>query len=119
MRDGDKAKGKDKSKVKEIWIKADEGTWDDKKSRITAGLESGIDAVLVEESDVSKVKELGRIKVAAIVSEEIPFEVGKEADIVVYGKRSEGDGTKPIPPCLLYTSPSPRDRTRSRMPSSA
>ena len=27
---------------------------------------------------------------------------------------------KSIPnPCLLYTSPSPRDRTRSRMPSSA
>ena len=24
-----------------------------------------------------------------------------------------------IDPCLLYTSPSPRDRTRSRMPSSA
>ena len=24
-----------------------------------------------------------------------------------------------IPACLLYTSPSPRDRTRSRMPSSA
>ena len=28
------------------------------------------------------------------------------------------DGTK-IRVCLLYTSPSPRDRTRSRMPSSA
>ena len=28
---------------------------------------------------------------------------------------SEGDFTA----CLLYTSPSPRDRTRSRMPSSA
>ena len=31
-------------------------------------------------------------------------------------------GTAPFPyydPCLLYTSPSPRDRTRSRMPSSA
>ena len=26
---------------------------------------------------------------------------------------------KDIPICLLYTSPSPRDRTRSRMPSSA
>ena len=25
----------------------------------------------------------------------------------------------PTGPCLLYTSPSPRDRTRSRMPSSA
>ena len=24
-----------------------------------------------------------------------------------------------VNPCLLYTSPSPRDRTRSRMPSSA
>ena len=24
-----------------------------------------------------------------------------------------------LPACLLYTSPSPRDRTRSRMPSSA
>ena len=26
---------------------------------------------------------------------------------------------KQLEPCLLYTSPSPRDRTRSRMPSSA
>ena len=30
---------------------------------------------------------------------------------------SFSDGT--LYPCLLYTSPSPRDRTRSRMPSSA
>ena len=30
--------------------------------------------------------------------------------------RIEGENTLP---CLLYTSPSPRDRTRSRMPSSA
>ena len=27
--------------------------------------------------------------------------------------------TANLMPCLLYTSPSPRDRTRSRMPSSA
>ena len=26
---------------------------------------------------------------------------------------------QPVKDCLLYTSPSPRDRTRSRMPSSA
>ena len=31
--------------------------------------------------------------------------------------KAEEDGL--IKPCLLYTSPSPRDRTRSRMPSSA
>ena len=30
-----------------------------------------------------------------------------------------GPGTSTIYICLLYTSPSPRDRTRSRMPSSA
>ena len=32
------------------------------------------------------------------------------------GARIEG---QMVYPCLLYTSPSPRDRTRSRMPSSA
>ena len=37
--------------------------------------------------------------------------VGKILDAVV--------GAIPDTPCLLYTSPSPRDRTRSRMPSSA
>ena len=30
-----------------------------------------------------------------------------------------GNGKGHIQACLLYTSPSPRDRTRSRMPSSA
>ena len=37
-------------------------------------------------------------------------------------KGSEGwkpKGSKPSKPCLLYTSPSPRDRQKSRMPSSA
>ena len=29
------------------------------------------------------------------------------------------DGIKELIPCLLYTSPSPRDRSLSRMPSSA
>ena len=32
---------------------------------------------------------------------------------------AEITGADAIHPCLLYTSPSPRDRTRSRMPSSA
>ena len=32
---------------------------------------------------------------------------------------AEYTGPHPREPCLLYTSPSPRDRTRSRMPSSA
>ena len=32
---------------------------------------------------------------------------------------ASGDRPEEYPACLLYTSPSPRDRTRSRMPSSA
>ena len=40
------------------------------------------------------------------------------------GGAAQGDGEHPAGlgqalACLLYTSPSPRDRTRSRMPSSA
>jgi len=37
--------------------------------------------------------------------------------IVIYGATPIGRDLAPS--CLLYTSPSPRDRTRSRMPSSA
>ena len=35
---------------------------------------------------------------------------------IIFIQRSTYDG---VHSCLLYTSPSPRDRTRSRMPSSA
>ncbi|RJS82529.1 3-dehydroquinate synthase II [Methanophagales archaeon] len=88
---------KESQKRKEIWIKADDeaGTWDEKKSRITAGLESGVDGVLIEEADIEKVKKLGRIKIAAFASDDSTEKV--EADVAVYGKGSEGDGTKPIP----------------------
>ena len=37
----------------------------------------------------------------------------------VYAKEISGAGNAFAYSCLLYTSPSPRDRTRSRMPSSA
>ena len=36
-----------------------------------------------------------------------------------FGSKLEGKNISSILSCLLYTSPSPRDRTRSRMPSSA
>ena len=36
-----------------------------------------------------------------------------------YGTEAGVGGTVDFKTCLLYTSPSPRDRTRSRMPSSA
>ena len=42
------------------------------------------------------------------------------ADVVKVEPAPEGDKTRLLPgSCLLYTSPSPRDRSLSRMPSSA
>ena len=40
-------------------------------------------------------------------------------DIYFKGLETLDDVIQALIPCLLYTSPSPRDRTRSRMPSSA
>ena len=39
--------------------------------------------------------------------------------LVEYAKTARGRGIEVIIACLLYTSPSPRDRATSRMPSSA
>ena len=47
-----------------------------------------------------------------------PFDAGAVADAVVAAV-SRADAADLPPPCLLYTSPSPRDRQKSRMPSSA
>ena len=53
---------------------------------------------------------------ARSVAERIAEEVGVElGDLIGYQVRFTDHSSD----CLLYTSPSPRDRTRSRMPSSA
>ena len=48
-------------------------------------------------------------------------EIGKQSDArgVMCALHYMGSGLGLAASCLLYTSPSPRDRTRSRMPSSA
>ena len=96
-------------KEKEVWVKADRevGAWEARKARITTGLESGADAVLVEREDVAKVRELGRIKIAAFAAEtklEGEEDAKEEAEVVVFGRGSEGDGTKPIPTGLDESS---------------
>ena len=40
-------------------------------------------------------------------------------DYLRYVKKELVTQTSQLTPCLLYTSPSPRDRQKSRMPSSA
>ncbi|AYK15172.1 MAG: 3-dehydroquinate synthase II [Methanosarcina flavescens] len=79
-------------KKKSVWIKADEGGWEQQKERITTGLESGADCVLINPGDVEKVRELGSIPVAAFGRDN-----KSGAEIAVVGKRGEGDGTKPLP----------------------
>ncbi len=75
-------------KEKTVWIKADNGAWEENKPRVTTGLESGADAVLLNAEHVQKVRELGNIKTAA---------PGEEADIIVVGMNGEGDGTRKLP----------------------
>ncbi|AKB49177.1 MAG TPA: 3-dehydroquinate synthase II [Methanosarcina vacuolata] len=79
-------------KKKSVWIKADEGGWEQQKERITTGLESGADCVLVNPGDVGKTRELGSIPVATFGRDN-----KSGAEIIVVGKRGEGDGTKPLP----------------------
>ena len=87
-----------------VWLKADTGNWESKKKRITAGLEAGVDWVLVNDVDVKAVRELGNIKIAAFATNDVQVmgaegtEDGQEAaDAIIIGKKSEGDGTVELP----------------------
>jgi 3-dehydroquinate synthase II len=90
--------------TRSVWLKADAdvGDWERRKARITAGLEAGVDWVLVDEVDVGRVRELGDVNVAAFrtdadLVEEAESE-GAVADAYVVGKNGEGDGTVDLPP---------------------
>ena len=54
-------------------------------------------------------------EIASVIQKEIEDFKGQIQTAEVGRVLEVGDGIA----CLLYTSPSPRDRTRSRMPSSA
>ena len=66
--------------------------------------ESGVDNILALRGDPPKAGDPG------------PGDFPHAIDLVRFIKAFNESGGHP---CLLYTSPSPRDRTRSRMPSSA
>ena len=53
------------------------------------------------------------------VKESNPYNKLFEERIIFLGVQVDDASANDIMACLLYTSPSPRDRTRSRMPSSA
>jgi len=90
--------------TRSVWLKADDsvGQWDERKRRITAGLEAGVDWVLVDERDVGRVRDLGSVNVAAFYDEgelQVQDAEGPDAepDAYVVGKNGEGDGTIELP----------------------
>jgi 3-dehydroquinate synthase II len=92
--------------TRSVWLKADDsvGDWEARKRRITAGLEAGVDWVLVDEADVDRVRDLGDVNVAAFrtdvdvhVMDAEGDEPEGEADAYFVGKASEGDGTVDLP----------------------
>ena len=56
---------------------------------------------------------------SAALIDSLGLPVTKVEDLTGFPECLEGRVKTLHPRCLLYTSPSPRDRTRSRMPSSA
>jgi len=86
-----------------VWLKADSevGDWETRKRRITAGLEAGVDWVLVDEEDVDRVKDLGAVNVAAFANGDVHVMEAEgeasEADATIVGKNGEGDGTVDLP----------------------
>ena len=89
--------------TRSVWLKADDdvGDWETRRKRITAGLEAGVDAVLVDRRDVERVRELGQVTVAAFTGDDVHVmdadEESAEPDIRVVGKDGEGDGTVELP----------------------
>ena len=90
--------------TRSVWLKADDsvGDWEERKRRITTGLEAGVDWVLVDERDVGRVRDLGSVDVAAFYDEgEVQVQDAEasdtEPDAYVVGKNGEGDGTIDLP----------------------
>jgi 3-dehydroquinate synthase II len=77
--------------MKEKWLLADVGSWNDIKPRITTALESGFDCVVVDSEHIQRVKELGGIKTACFCAER-----GLQ-DIIIIGKNGEGDVSVSLP----------------------
>ena len=69
------------------------------------------DAFAAEPTSGDDVLDLGTL--------EVEFEETSLKEIAIDDAPDTDDASLALSDCLLYTSPSPRDRTRSRMPSSA
>ncbi len=78
--------------MKFFWVDSTGGpTWENRKSLVTAALESGAACVVVEEEDLTKAEKLGNILLATF---------GEKGDVAIVGSPGEGDGTEDLPAAL-------------------
>jgi|TARA_B100002003_G_C14135243_1_gene545908 3-dehydroquinate synthase II len=63
-------------------------TWKKRKSYVTSALEAGASIIIVRDTDISRVRKLGNLKIAT-------FNGG--GDVAIIGLNSEGDGTINLP----------------------
>ena len=84
------------------------------------------DPVALMQSDQAKVRIINNTYTAGLEERTASFLTAQGMQVVEFGPPTGASNTTKIIlyssklyACLLYTSPSPRDRTRSRMPSSA
>ena len=97
---------------------------DTSSGALTANLPAGVVGAIVAFKDYAQTFDTNNLTIAANGSEKIE---GQTFDLVINTEGAAvtlvyGDATKgwqAVNSCLLYTSPSPRDRQKSRMPSSA
>ena len=69
---------------------------------------------------IKHISKLSRISVEEKRAEKLAGDLNSIFDFIEKLNELKTDNVEPLTSvCLLYTSPSPRDRTRSRMPSSA
>ena len=89
--------------TRSVWLKADSevGDWETRKRRITAGIEAGVDWILVDEEDVDRASELGEMNIAAFTNGDVHVMEAEaeesQADATIVGKNGEGDGTVDLP----------------------
>lgn len=81
--------------MKLIWVKASgDGSWDSRKKRITDGLETGVDAVLVNEGEEEKTRQMGNVQVIS-KTEESDITVGKDVFVKdIKDKKGEEEVTR-------------------------